>query len=83
MKLTKSQKHYLILLKNGNLFRVDEAEKNVRIRGYDLRIQYNTFRKFLEKNLIAHETKFYRPEQPHIKYYSITSEGVRQLEASF
>ncbi len=83
MKLTKSQKRYLLLLKNGNLFRVDEDAKTVRIRGYDLRIQYNTFLKFLEKELIAHAAKFYRSEQPKVRYYTISENGVNLLEASF
>ncbi len=83
MKLTKSQKRYLLLLKNGNLFRVDEDAKTVKIRGYDLRIQYNTFQKFLEKGLISHEAKFYRSEQPQIRYYTISENGINLLEASF
>jgi len=83
MKLTKSQKRYLLLLKNGNLFRVDEDAKTVRIRGYDLRIQYNTFSKFLAKGLISHAVKFYRSEQPKIRYYTISEDGVNLLEASF
>lgn len=83
LKLTNSQKRYLILLKAGNLLRVDDDAKNVKIRGYDLRIQYNTIQKFKELGLITVDARFNRADQPAIRYYTISELGIRMLEDSF
>ena len=83
MKLTKSQKRYLILLKAGNMLRVDKNQLNVRIRGYDLRIQFRTFERFRRAGLVEMNPKFNRADQPDIRYYTITEEGSYLLEESF
>ncbi len=80
MKLTSSQIKYLLLLSSGNLLRVDEAQKSVKMRGYNFKIQYNTFQKFRDERLIISDNRFYNAKQPQIKYFTLSELGKQVLE---
>ena len=80
MKLTNSQIKYLLLLSSGNLLRVDEAQKSVKMRGYNFKIQYNTVQKFRNEGLIVPDNRFYNAKQPQVKYFTISELGKQVLE---